>query len=193
MRALGVCLSIAFANALSAPSESCKLRQMLPRDVDQVASLCVEAFVPLDWWQVVEKSGAVGDYRRKLGGRMMSPEPGHAMVVAEQQERVVGFVEIGLLPAPPGSRWREDVSSDATVPEVPYLGNLVVAPALRRRGVAKSLVRFAEAWAQRRLTQDALCAVVECDNADAQKFYGSLGYAALPENRGRLYYTKDLA
>ena len=41
--------------------------------------------------------------------------------------------------------------------------------------------------------QDALCAVVECDNADAQKFYGSLGYAALPENRGRLYYTKDLA
>lgn len=194
-------------SAATTASDQVKLRSLLPSDLDAVALLCAEAFAfeDLDWWQVVEKNAAVGDYRRALGKRLLEPpsspsasnassppQPQHVMVVAESAGDVVGFVEVGMLPPPPG--WAPDAAgvddgdgdslfgggegadrlevpgagADGADDDLPYLGNLVVAASARRRGVATSLVRFGEAYATRRLACGALCASVAPTNADAQ-------------------------
>ena len=74
--------------------------------------------------------------------------------------------EVGMLPPPPGLRGTADV---------PYLANLVVKPALRRRGVGAKLVACVEdlvkSWGS-----DCLMIKVERQNLDARRLYERLGY-----------------
>ena len=55
----------------------------------------------------------------------------HAMVLAQADASVVGFMEVGMLPSPLP---RTEAGADETFPDVPYIGNLCVDPGYRRRG-----------------------------------------------------------
>jgi len=114
-------------------------------------------------WRPVEGAAAaaavwVADACRAAG------DPGHALLVAcDGEGLVLGFA---------GVTTRRHFSGDREA----YLGELVVDPHARRRGVATRLVAGAEQWARRqgltRLTLDT-----GWGNRPARELYARLGYA----------------
>ena len=89
-------------------------------------------------------------------------EPGHAVYVAVAEGRVAGVVTVA-------ERAHFTGQVDA------FVGELVVAPGLARRGIATQLMNAAEAWAVRRglafLTLETGAA-----NHAARAFYAQRGY-----------------
>lgn len=88
---------------------------------------------------------------------------GRAVLVAEVDGRVAGFVTLG-------TRAHFTGEIDA------YVGELVVAAAAQSRGVGRSLVVAAEAWARERgLSRITL--ETGAANSAARAFYAALGFA----------------
>jgi len=95
----------------------------------------------------------------------------YAMIVASdaQTGRVVGMVEMGLLPCPvPLSR--------RPAPELPYLVNLAVLKEYRRRGIGQQLVRACEHKASEEWGYREIFLYVKAQNRVAQALYSAMGY-----------------
>jgi len=94
----------------------------------------------------------------------------------QQEDLLVGFLEIGTLPSPFGGSV-----------ELPYIGNVAVANEVRRRKVGSTLVRLATKIAAKWCTPSSktssfppfLFLSVERDNCDALLFYERLGFEEL--------------
>jgi ribosomal protein S18 acetylase RimI-like enzyme len=151
----------------------------------------------------------------------------HALLVAEDVDaapgEVVGCIELGVVNVPrllangmqdeigqwgrPAARPAAGAGAGAPVDraetnvDLPYIGNLAVAPVFRRRGVASRLVAEAEAvgasWGY-----SAVCLHVDADSAAAVRLYAGLGYVcSAREPRWhrrvgrvrRLFLRKDVA
>lgn len=95
-------------------------------------------------------------------GADVTAPPGRAVLVAEVDGRVAGFVSLG-------TRTHFTGELDA------YVGELVVAEAHEGRGVGRSLVAAAEVWArERRLPRITL--ETGAANVRARRFYAALGF-----------------
>lgn len=89
-------------------------------------------------------------------------QPGHSAFVAVDGDQVVGLVAVG-------ERTHFAGQVDA------YVGELVTAAGMERRGIARQLMRTAENWgAQRGLTH--LTLETGAANSTARAFYAALGY-----------------
>jgi len=182
----------------SALSMNLVYRNVKTADMDAVASLCSEAFDgPFAWHQALAKQQSVKEYKAQLSDRltnMVQRDAKHAMVVALDGSEVVGFLEVGMLPSPlanddddaidiaaadatpPRSVW-EEVAEESRVSraEVPFLGNVAVAPSHRRQGIGARLVRVgmkvAEKWGD-----NELWVAVEARNAPAISMYQKLAF-----------------
>jgi len=182
----------------SAMSMNLVYRNVKTADMDAVASLCSEAFDgPFAWHQALAKQQSVKEYKAQLSDRltnMVQRDAKHAMVVALDGSEVVGFLEVGMLPSPlanddddaivtsaadatpPRSVWEEAAEeSRVSRAEVPFLGNVAVAPSHRRQGIGARLVRVgmkvAEKWGD-----NELWVAVEARNAPAISMYQKLAF-----------------
>ena len=89
-------------------------------------------------------------------------QPGHVVYVAVQNEQVVGLVHAA-------ERAHFTGQVDA------YVGELVTATGLERRGIARALMAAAEAWAAARGLAN-LTLETGAANHGARAFYAALGY-----------------
>lgn len=133
-------------------------------DLDPVAEVLVQAFHPplglQRWIYPIRKLGIREDLRLKLAAR----DPRYCCLAAAVGAKVVGTAEISLRPMAHG--------------QYPYLSNLAVLPAWRRRGIARQLLLSAEGvvqgWGYRQLHLH----VVE-DNLPARQLYAQLRYTPI--------------
>lgn len=124
------------------------------------------------------------------------------MLLVEKNAKMVGFVQIGMLPPPPGfqsSNGIPDNSSETRpvlwkgVPvnlpnpqsslDVPYIANLCVLPPSRRSGLGKKMVDICIKWLAKRNNQDEntnnlqnVFIAVAADNLGAKRFYLGNGF-----------------
>ena len=112
---------------------------------------------------------ALGVYNRveQLKYRLKNLKP-HVMFTARSDlDKILGFVELGLS-APP----------ELNGPHVPLIGNLVVQPNARRRGVAKNLMQAAEEEAKSWPDFNMIyCAVKPTNNPAISLYCDKLSYA----------------
>jgi ribosomal protein S18 acetylase RimI-like enzyme len=110
--------------------------------------------------------------RQVLGGA-----DGHdAVLVAERDRSVVGFVQVGLRDAPADP----ELSRARRV----HVEALAVARGVRRVGVGRRLMEEAEAWGRARGALEVVL-TVWAGNRAAERFYRALGYATVSRVLGR--------
>ena len=114
----------------------------------------------------------------------------HAMIIATDTgekedrdsykgERIVGFVEIGLLPSPIISTTRVGNEFESKRrDEALYLGNVVVQRDYRRQSIGSNLVLLSLKLSEK-FQEKELFVTVKNDNLPALQFYKSLGFEAL--------------
>ena len=157
-------------------------------DVDAISELLVECFeTDLQWFEFPEKDLRRKRYRDMLQSsflRRINEQPGEKkslsfLLLVAQASQIVGFVQIGSLPPPPGflDTDNEDttVSTSRSSEDVPYIANLCVLPKLRKSGVGKKMVDICQKWLARRDFENVFIAV-EYDNMGAKKFYQRQGF-----------------
>ncbi|HEY8456284.1 MAG TPA: GNAT family N-acetyltransferase [Actinopolymorphaceae bacterium] len=131
------------------------------RDRDQVLALAVRLTEGVAPWRDPDAvaqavRGWVATYDDDIG------RDDAAVYVAEAADRIVGFVGVSQRRHFTGER-------DG------YIGELVVASDMERRGIGRRLVRTAEGWARGRgLSRIALD--TGAANLTARRFYAALGY-----------------
>jgi ribosomal protein S18 acetylase RimI-like enzyme len=91
-----------------------------------------------------------------------------AVLVAELDGEVVGFVDLAVYETPPSPERRPRRRG--------HVDELVVAPARRRRGIGRALMAAAAEWARGRDAEQLLLTVWE-GNGEAEGLYRALGYA----------------
>jgi len=114
------------------------------------------------WRDQAASLTAVQSWVRDSAGS--ASQPGHAMYVAVAADQVVGFVSVA-------ERTHFTGQVDA------YVGELVTATGMERRGIARALMAAAEAWGASRGLR---CLTLETGaaNQTARSFYAALGYLA---------------
>jgi ribosomal protein S18 acetylase RimI-like enzyme len=101
---------------------------------------------------------------------------------------VVGAAELALqpcdgeLPTNFNLPFTAAATAAGSVECFPYLCNLAVAPAARRRGVAKRLVRICEEIAMRQWDHDCMYLHVGSGNAAAVALYENSGFVPVPDD-----------
>jgi ribosomal protein S18 acetylase RimI-like enzyme len=137
------------------------VRPFRPEDREQVLALAPRLTEGVAPWR--DPAGVASAATGWVTGSMArAGEPAHAVFVAELDGRVGGVITLGERPHFSGQ-------TDA------YVGELIVAAGLERRGIATELMRAAEAWARRQgyafITLDTGAA-----NDPARKLYAALGF-----------------
>lgn len=182
------------------------LRRLLPgntADCRTLASLLVTAFYgehaplsgPLAWAQrgIIETdvetdlAARLRFYEAARGGE--TPNLG-AVFVAEEGDELLGFVDVGLPTYNPSKRRfklpmgeSQVETSDATELR-PYVSNLAVQPAARKRGIGRLLMEECERELLRwELPYDELWLEVSLQN-EAVEFYRKMGYEQMAETAG---------
>ena len=106
-------------------------------------------------------------------------QPDMLVVVARDGERVIGFAEAAI---------RRDYVNGCETSPVAFVEGIYVAPAQRRRGVARALIAAVEDWARQQglseLASDALL-----DNAQSHAMHEALGFG---ETERVVYFRKPL-
>jgi ribosomal protein S18 acetylase RimI-like enzyme len=142
-------------------AENVQIREYRPADRDVIMALAPRLTEGKPPWRddaawLVAVQGWIRDAADAAG------QPGHVVYVAVQDEQVVGVVHAA-------ERTHFTGQVDA------YVGELVTATGLERRGIARALMAAAEAWAAARglgyLTLETGAA-----NHSARAFYAALGY-----------------
>jgi GNAT superfamily N-acetyltransferase len=141
--------------------DAVRIRAFRGSDRDQVQALAPGLTAGVAWWR---DPGAVlaavnGWIRTSLDG---AGEPDRAVFVAELDGKVAGVVTVSKTTHFTGQ-------ADA------YVGELVVAPGARRRGIATRLMGAAEAWAAS-LRLGFLTLETGAANREARSLYAALGY-----------------
>lgn len=104
---------------------------------------------------------------RRLQANFNDNDQKHIMLLVEDENgQVCGYCDLD---------GRENKGFEGSKPR-PYLSDLAVAAARRRRGFGTRLVRQAEAIARGAWGRDRLYLTVDQDNDSALKFYQKLGY-----------------
>ena len=137
------------------------VRAFRPEDREQVLALAPRlAEGVASWRDPVGVARAATDW--VTGSMASAGQPRHAVFVAELDGRVGGVITLAERPHFSGQ-------TDA------YVGELIVAAGLERRGIATALMRAAEAWAARQgyafITLETGAA-----NDPARKLYATLGF-----------------
>jgi ribosomal protein S18 acetylase RimI-like enzyme len=129
--------------------------------------LVIRAVTPRDLEDITALAGS----RDRAIVRLRAAERGaESTAVAVSEAQPVGVVSV---------RWRTGCD-----PPHPWLYGLHVAARVRRRGVGRGLVRYAEAECGRR-GADHLSLDVDVDDAEAITFYEALGYAVVRRHQHR--------
>jgi len=192
-------------------------------DIDSCGILCAEVFEgPFEessWFNPsanIKRSKAINGHRMQLQERYqekLSKGLNHAMFVAidddnnienynDIKDGIVAFMEVGMLPSPIPIVKEWEGNSIETYSDVPYIGNLIVQPGSRRKGIANKLIRVAlkvtEKW-----NFEHLYLAVDIDNIEALNLYEKVGFEVIlderdlisrPLNRtARLYMRKTVS
>lgn len=164
-------------------------------DIPAAAQLCADVFDgPFSWFQFPEKKKSENSFEVALTERFEKLHLSglkHAMIVAKSDAKVVGFVEVGMLPIPEGAVVpRTEITLDSTKSDAAYLGNLAVLANFRRQSVGKSLVRIgmkvAEKWGD-----DDIFAAVDANNYSAISFYTKLGFNIKLDERDLIFKARS--
>lgn len=94
----------------------------------------------------------------------------YAVLLAFEDERAVGFIEISL---------RDDLAERAGK-NVGYVEGVYVAPTSQRRGLARSLIEAAAAWTREQGAAE-LTSDVQPDNGPGLDFHRRVGFAMIGE------------
>ena len=148
---------------------SAEVRAALAADLDAlmqlnevVQSLHADLY-PGDFTRAVDPSALSAYFAARLANAQS------AIGIAEADRVPVGYVsfDVQARPATPFSLPRSRI----------YVHQIVVAPAARRRGIATALMRYVE---HRAVAEgiDEIALNTWTDNLDAQRFFGSQGFAA---------------
>ena len=103
------------------------------------------------------------------------PAPGETLLIAEEDQVVVGFIHV------------RTVTDYFSQEQIAHVSDVVVATAFEGQGIGKALMSAAEEWA-RRCGYPMIQLHVLVDNVRAQAMYERLGYSA-----EWLKYVKPLA
>jgi aminoglycoside 6'-N-acetyltransferase I len=110
--------------------------------------------------------GASDDHHGDIVQILAQPERGAGFIARGADGAALGFAEVAL---------RTDYVNGCETSPVGFLEAIYTVPTARRRGVARALVRAAEAWTLARgcteLGSDALL-----DNAGSHVMHGALGF-----------------
>jgi len=183
-------------------SSSISYRNLQLGDIPSVAELCSDIFDGGEGWRSTTifdegaRAESISGHTDVLTQRfrtlilkeesITSKAPkSHAMIVATDPAnngRVCGFLEVGLLPSPVPLVVRWGGAETTQVKDVPYLGNVLVSKAYRRRGIGTRLIRVglkvAEKW------QDShLWLAVDTDNTVAAEMYVQMGFESVVDER----------
>lgn len=170
-----------------AQDESLAFRAPKPSDVEAISDLLVDCFeTELKWFEFPERESRRKRYRDMLQKSFLrkleaaeSNDGGPAslsfmlMVESAKDNQIVGFVQLGQLPSPPGfttTTTTTDVDGDddrptgtdpdqepvtwngipveitQQAPDVPYIANLCVLPSCRKSGIGKKMVDISLRW-----------------------------------------------
>ncbi|MCZ2811452.1 GNAT family N-acetyltransferase [Modestobacter sp. VKM Ac-2979] len=139
------------------------IRPAVPADHDAVQALAGELTAGIATWRPADGAAAAAASWVVDACRAAADDDHLLLVATSAEEGVLGFA---------GASARRHFSGEREV----YLGELVVAPGARRRGVGTLLVAAVEAWARsrglHRVTLDTGSA-----NHSARELYARLGYA----------------
>jgi len=183
-------LLLFWCTAVSGMSTGYKFRNVRAADLRNVACLCAESFEgPFAWHEALKKGKYEREFEEQLKDRQSRLVEGgvkHAMFLAENDEGTVcAFLELGLLPSPVVVKtvWEgEEVESR---PEVPFLGNVAVAPDSRRAGLGTKLIKLGEKVAQK-WGDDTLFVAVEASNIPALQMYKKLSFEVVLDERDNI-------
>lgn len=191
------------------------IRPATVADAPIVADLLTGVFEKnLPWWEFPERSARRSRYERHIRDRITrGPLESHMAVVAiSPGGSVVGFVEAGLLPMPPGfvnqpaTLTQGNIESIFDKPDdrktvqtndAPYIANLCVADNCLRRGLGRRLVDVASTWARDEGSRHVFVGV-DSDNTIARRLYENMRFELVgsPDDyssRRRVYYFLSLA
>ena len=119
------------------------------------------------------------DHRGYMAISLAQPERFLQLMIYDDQRRPVGFIEGSI---------RSDYVNGTESSPVGFVEGVYVAPAWRRKGVARQLYAAIGDWAKargcRELASDALL-----DNETSQRAHKRLGFR---ETERVVYFTKDL-
>ena len=178
-------------------------RNLKINDIDSCGILCAEVFEgPFEassWLNPsasMKRSKAINGHRMQLKERYeekLRKGLNHAMFVANDDDNntdnyddindgVVAFMEVGMLPSPIPIIKEWEGNRVETYTDVPYIGNLIVSPGSRRKGIANKLIRVAlkvtEKW-----NYDYLYLAVDIDNISALNLYSKVGFEVILDER----------
>lgn len=174
-------------------------------DITAVAGLCVDEFeqlplplLPLPGWQAKARDDAVTKWAESRETLLAGAQP-HCLLQAVRNEdeagryfegvesSLLGFAELGLLPAPPEKKPETAAAAAASGSSptdagegddsdlYPYLANLAVQAGARRLGIGVGLLRATEQKAVE-LGYERMYVKVDRENFDARRLYDREGY-----------------
>jgi ribosomal protein S18 acetylase RimI-like enzyme len=178
-------------------------------DLYLVASMCVDEFedlpvpfLPLPGWKKKAREKMISGWLSSRLSILNDESEDFAMLMASRTEAIagrcfqgveddcLGFVELGLLPAPPelgeevamvtdvniGDATPTTIESVASqVEQYPHMANLFVKEGMRKFGLGKQLVLAAEKKAID-FGYDRMYINVERENLNARRLYDKMGY-----------------
>ncbi|CAB9509720.1 expressed unknown protein [Seminavis robusta] len=162
-------------------------------DIEPVADLLVDCFeTELKWFEFPEREARRKKYRDMLQSSLLrriqkasssedetTQSLSFMLLVESAKEpgnKMLGFVQVGMLPPPPGFQPTNDDSDQAITKDVPYIANLCVLPSNRKHGIGKKMVDICTRWLAKKEQQNVFIAV-ESDNLVAKRFYQGINFA----------------
>jgi ribosomal protein S18 acetylase RimI-like enzyme len=156
------------ASECSATGSEIEIRSARARDLPDITEILVESFFPARkfwfWTRPIFRLGIYEDLR----GRLNSSSPHYRCVIAiareiSREETIIATAEIGIK------------TGSLLGKGIPYISNLAVLPAHRRRGIARTILRECERVALE-WGFDELSLHVLDNNLAARELYFSNGY-----------------
>eukprot|EP01041_Mallomonas_annulata_P012402 gene12402-26092_t len=160
-----------------------KIAHMARSDIPSVANMIINTFEgPYDWWQQPIKSYLILDQNAQLENRhdKMILSKQHSMFVAKNDDKIVGFIEVGVVPVPKALLFNPALPSGESSPLVsmiinsthlPLIGNLIVNEFYRKQGIASNLLTSVEMEVCSWNGNTALLCAVTSNNIQAKRLY----------------------
>lgn len=191
------------------------VRKMEAQDLKEIVELCMEEYGKKtksnlidqldEWWLQLLVDSTM---RMKLVLDKPLLEKDHTILVATQQTpqqltpRVVGMIEVSWQPVLPDRippavpiplSWKRLYCQVTRTPLQAWIGNLLIAPATRRRGLAQLLVAATEGVVAQRANCTSLHLHCDAQYAGAQRLYQSMGYRIVPKEENSFSFDEGVA